>query len=786
MFKYIKSSEFLPILFLSIFLIIPFFWLKPGEMDLGGDSSRLYFYDPISYLKSFGIYGISPEGMGDVAPNHYFLPYVLLIAGIKLIVNSSYFLITFINVLKLAGGFLTMFFVIYEILKITPFKNEKKKISIYRFSSLLGALFYILSPISIGNWDKALTSHNQIFLNPLMFLLVLKFFTTNNFKYIWLGLLISLFFAPNFAFTSAPPFFSFYPLSLFFLSLMLFITKTSKISWKKIIIIFLMFLGLHAFHLIPQIVNLFEPGSYANTRVFDKQSIAHEGIRYFYGVLPLAKVSFNILLPNLNSIFSIVYVLVPFSIILALILNKKINKVFLLIGMFFLLTLYLLSANITSIGVEFYKNLFYIPGFSMFRNFIGQWGMIYIFFYALLFGFAIKTIFSRLTYSAYKHITIFIAILFFVSSWGFLRGDQINKTHATSNNIKIPIEIDPNYIKTLNFIKKIPDEGKILILPFSDSFYQVIAGKEGGAYVGSSSISYLTDKKSFSGYQIMTPAFSERFLIMSKEKDYEGIKRLLTYLNIKYIFYNSDPRIYDKDFPSSPYSYVRQYLPNTQKEYKKFVPRISENKIFESGTFQIFEVNRNNYLPLFYVAENISFYKSLNDKNLYDPSLFIQNKNNYLRTVYFDSKLCPEFAITNNCSKDLSSLIIPDISFSKVDPTKYVVNVRNARDSYFLVFGNAYHPKWKIFLSDIQFNKVDSKIINVRHLEGNGYANVWYITPQDVNDLKNYKLIIEMTDQRIFYYSFLISFTIFLFLLIWGLKLFFPRGITDIIKKFNA
>jgi len=45
-----KSKYFLsPIIISVILFFIPFFWLKPGEMDLGGDSTRLYFYDPVSF-----------------------------------------------------------------------------------------------------------------------------------------------------------------------------------------------------------------------------------------------------------------------------------------------------------------------------------------------------------------------------------------------------------------------------------------------------------------------------------------------------------------------------------------------------------------------------------------------------------------------------------------------------------------------------------------------------------------------------------------------------------------
>ena len=86
----LSSKTYLFIISLLLF-IIPFFWLKPGEMDLGGDSSRLYFYDPINYLNNYSLYNILPFGMGLVEPHFYSLPIVILLSGMKSILQSPIF-----------------------------------------------------------------------------------------------------------------------------------------------------------------------------------------------------------------------------------------------------------------------------------------------------------------------------------------------------------------------------------------------------------------------------------------------------------------------------------------------------------------------------------------------------------------------------------------------------------------------------------------------------------------------------------------------------------------------
>lgn len=75
-FRNFTTLNKLPYLFTIILFIIPFFWLKPGEIDIGGDSSRLYFYDPMAFLKNVAWYGISTQGTGVIEPNYFYIPFV--------------------------------------------------------------------------------------------------------------------------------------------------------------------------------------------------------------------------------------------------------------------------------------------------------------------------------------------------------------------------------------------------------------------------------------------------------------------------------------------------------------------------------------------------------------------------------------------------------------------------------------------------------------------------------------------------------------------------------------
>lgn len=771
--------------------IIPFFWMKPDQMDLGGDSSRLYFYNPLLYIQHMGLYTVFPEGFGHLEPNYYFLPYSLFLAGLKIFFQTPYALITIINILKLTGGFLAVYLIVREIL-LFHWKDltlGSRKLSI-EFASIMAGIFYILMPKMIWNYDKALTSHNQVFLNPLCFYLLLKATISNDKRYLWFFLLITVIFAPNFAFTSAPPFFAFYPLSIFFIFLYVSLIRKQHIPFKTIGVGIIVFFLLQGYQLIPQISSLFDPGSFTNTRVFNPQSIYQEGVNYFYGVLPIAKTSLNIFLPVPLSQVSGFTLFAPVILLLGFLLQK--SKVYILTTFFFLITFYLLTAHITDLGVSFYANLFYLPGFSMFRNFIGQWAFVFAFFYALLFGQALSALFIAVKKKQYIYIISGIILTcLIITAYPFINGSMVNKLMWPNSDMHIAFQMDPNYESTAQFMKNLPDDGKILTLPFSDPYYQVLAGTNNGVYIGPSINAFLTQKKDFTGYQVISP-FSDVFLRLIQEKKYSDIQRLLGLLNIHYIYFNSDPRVYDNTYVHVPYDYVRQFLPRNSAEYSIFMEHIGAKKIFQKSHYSVYVLS-TGYLPHIYTSNQASCYTdNQNDWYGKNESFFSGSNLDDARLIYLYKNFCHQFP-TNSGS-------LPNITFTKINPTRYTIHVTNANNPYWLVFSDSFHTGWRLyatkqtndtnhianyFSGTVTETKHENIFIpkdilatwNIHSLSSphtlvNGYANGWYVAPNDVSHKTEYTLILELTTQRIFYIFLLISLISFIGFLLWGIYLF--------------
>ena len=110
----------------SFLFFLPFFWFKPGEMDLGGDSSRLYFYDPLGYLTNYAFYGISPSAFGAENIGFFMVPFVGLLFCLKLIFSSPTFLIASFHGMSFSLAFLSCYFIVKDLIN-----DQNKKVQLF-------------------------------------------------------------------------------------------------------------------------------------------------------------------------------------------------------------------------------------------------------------------------------------------------------------------------------------------------------------------------------------------------------------------------------------------------------------------------------------------------------------------------------------------------------------------------------------------------------------------------------------------------------------------------------
>lgn len=741
------------VLFVSVVLfILPFFWFKPGEIDIGGDGNRLYFYDPQTFFKNVGLSSLELDGKGNSDPKHAYLIYAGFLVFLKHFIGSPYVLISLFNSIKIGVGFLSIYFIVKEF--IDGRKHRLKNFLSTELSAVLAGIFYITASGSerlIFFWTKALHSHDQIFLNPLTFFLLLRYFLTRNNWYLIGFLFTSFLFSTNFSMISAPSFFAFYPIALVFLLFYVVRIRKRKIPIMDVVLSLFFLLGLHAFHIVPEVGSLFDISSIANSIVF-KESVSG-GVNFFNAVRGEGKAIYSLFLPSPVYPLRFTSFIAPLVIILGFIVQRKMQKATLLTGSFYLVCFFLITANVTDAGVEFYRRLFYIPAFSMFRHFYYQWAFIFAFFYALLFGQFLFFIFRRLKQVYSKAFFTIIFAIFVIGFWPFLNGELVNGIQWDSNNVKTAMIMDPRYEETLQFIRTLPNEGKILMLPLTDNFNQVVYGLNEAAYVGPSSISILTHKKSFTGYQNFYPnPIPETIMRLSREKKYEALNQIFSLFNIRYIYHNTDSKIYEEKFPNFPNSYMMTSMPKTQAEYKEFVKKFPVHPIYENGPFQIFELDERVYRTEVYIPDSMYIDDMLQK---------IENKSVSFQSAFIDPADCKQSSIISdfcNAKYDPPNVYLLMI---KVNPTQYEIRVKQSESPapFFLVFQNSFHKSWKLTIDGA------TPVGEDKHVLVNKYANAWIITRADRKEKTEYTISIKLDSQKYFMYGLWISgFSLIVFL----------------------
>ncbi len=566
-----------------ILFIIPFFWLKPGFVDLGGDAGRLYFIDPMLSAQRL----IAQENLNGVrqlslVPYQYFL-YIL-----KLIVRTPTYLICVSNGLTLSLAFLFSYLLIRKLLFVT-----EGRLKSYRdIAALTGGIIYV-SFISNTGWSQALYTQNQIFLNPLIFYLLLRFCITSSMKYGLAILGISLIFSENFGFSAMPQLMSFFPLALIFLFLYSRFIFHVRFPMKKLLYVALLFIGLHAFHIFPLFAAVLNKTS-LNGYIFNSTSIESSGVQYFdVNHLALGKVSWQLFQPSSWRSQNILLFIVPVITIWGFLLRR--SKLLLLTGIFFAITLFLDTANITQIGVRFYHALFYIPGFLMFRSFNDRWYYVFAFFYTLLFAFSFYSLIKQWKVGLAILLSVIVSFFVMYRIFPFLQGQALYAPLYQSNNVSPVLMLDPDLMNAIEFTKNLPYDGKVLTVPLTFPYYQIAYGKSGGAYRGISIVSTLAGHEDYSGFwsfgQYEKPVFDAL-----QQEDIGTLLSLLNNLEVKYIFRNSDSRIMD-DFPGYPYVFPgmtyssKDQLPiiMNQAAYDKLIASLPVKKIYEKGFYSVYE-----------------------------------------------------------------------------------------------------------------------------------------------------------------------------------------------------
>ncbi|MDP2943872.1 MAG: hypothetical protein Q8N49_01155 [Candidatus Omnitrophota bacterium] len=248
-------------------------------------------------------------------------------------------------------------------------------------------------------------------------------------------------------------------------------------------------------------------------------------------------------------------------------------------------------------------------------------------------------------------------------------------------------------------------------------------------------------------------------------------------IDIAYIF-SQDGKFYS--LKGKSYT-LKLRLASAFIESKKNIDKILANKpLLKIDGRQFF---LNDFSSKKSVFDSQGFWLELENLNL----AIGEHKIELLNSDNFNVNLIIIEPVTNN-QKQLA-IQEPKITFKKINPTKYLVEVEDAREPFWLVFSESFHRQWKLYLlsttsyspsmfdeivadypdlgvseakhlvkftfSDIKY--LFRKSITDNHYLVNGYANGWYIEPKELGLDKDFTLVLYFWPQSLFYLGLGIS-----------------------------
>ena len=100
--------------------------------------------------------------------------------------------------------------------------------------------------------------------------------------------------------------------------------------------------------------------------------------------------------------------------------------------------------------------------------------------------------------------------------------------------------------------------------------------------------------------------------------------------------------------------------------------------------------------------------------------------------------------------------LIPSIFTIKVTPTKYLVDVKGAKEPYTLGFKESYQKLWRVYeyTPDTNFFTPffeGNLIAEDNHYMANGFSNSWDISPSDLGGKEDYTLVVEFLPQKVLF-----------------------------------
>jgi hypothetical protein len=236
-------------------------------------------------------------------------------------------------------------------------------------------------------------------------------------------------------------------------------------------------------------------------------------------------------------------------------------------------------------------------------------------------------------------------------------------------------------------------------------------------------------------------------LYKSSEPNSTEFVKLLGLLNVKFILQRDDFLFNFFGDTDSP-AFIKKKL-GMQKGVKF-------SRSF--GAWKFYEIE--NYAPRIHTVCHVTLINSQKDpKEWVKPWLNFQPDHALILGNIKNPEVLKNLACDEKQSDQNKK---PLLTFKKINPTVYIVDVNSSQKPILLVLNNSFHEGWKAFIVN---ESGEENQIN-EHIQVNGYANGWILPSMKQSPLQ---VRLEFYPQRLFEIGIVISGSTFLIVLVWSL-----------------
>ena len=347
--------------------------------------------------------------------------------------------------------------------------------------------------------------------------------------------------------------------------------------------------------------------------------------------------------------------------------------------------LFISKGTSSPFGYSLFSFLFSnFPLTTAFRNSYEKFGIVWLLPYTIFFSLGFYHFFLRIKY-VYKNLYLILVLFLFcvLLIFPMWSGDIFPSKHR--------VVLPDYYIEANSFLNSQFIERKFHI-PYLAEPNPIIFD---WGYVGIDPSTNIFDSEDLSSAD--PPLYNKTLKLLSSYFDNKNVTSIFGLLGIQYIILQRDIV-----YPGLDFVKTKQQIESWQGIYK--------SQIF--GKLDFYFLDPKIVKPRIYASGTIVKSNSL------DEALNLVAADEWNETSAF---------IFQDIGIELDDNLTPRITFTKISPTKYIVNIRESKDSYVLILNNTFDESWKI--------KIDNQIVN-KHFMINGFANGWLIDKKGDYDIE--------------------------------------------------